>query len=434
MADFQTESPETETNTIADRVVEEQVGGIHLCVLPTDVRDVVTFRGSFEPGPDLSSRDDLLQSLAANLLDKGTLSRDRFEIAEALEGRGAQLSFYSDALRVGFVGRTLRDDLGDVLGLLAEQLQEPLFDLDEFDKARTRAIAGVRQSMDSTSARAGGALKRALYAPSHPNYVPDPKQQIEQLQSLTLEDVKGFHRKHFASDAFRLIIVGDVEPRQAEALVRSSLSNWRTSGLPAVFDPDPIPASSDSGRIVTEMPDKLNLDVQIGHGLDLRRDSNDFLPLYAGAYILGGNFSARLMQIVRDRMGLTYGIRSSISGVTVEHAGHWKTSVSLSQQNLEQGIEATMKVIRQFVEEGITADELDAVKTTLSGTHVVGMATTGGLAARLLVNSERGFPVSYLDDYPSLVDSITVDDVNTTVRCYFDPDDLKVSVAGTLPG
>ena len=64
---------------------------------------------------------------------------------------------------------------------------------------------------------------------------------------------------------------------------------------------------------------------------------------------------------------------------------------------------------------------------------MVGLATTGGLAARLLVNAERGFPVSYLDDYPERVKALSLEEVNRAIENYLKPEALSTAVAGTMP-
>ncbi|MDX1430240.1 MAG: insulinase family protein, partial [Rhodothermales bacterium] len=89
----------------SDRIVE---GGTESCrtfVLPTSAPDIVTFRGSFLSWPNMRSYEDLVQDVVAAVLDKGTRTRDQFEIAELLDNLGAQVGFYSDGLRVGFRGK-----------------------------------------------------------------------------------------------------------------------------------------------------------------------------------------------------------------------------------------------------------------------------------------------------------------------------------------
>ena len=416
---------------LAERVIQAEAGAARLWLLPTEVRDVVSFRGSIETAPDFTTDDDLAQHLVADLLDKGTRHRDRFAIAEALEGRGAQLSFYPAGLRLGYAGRALRGDLPDVLALLAEQLREPLLDADEVAKEQARALAGVRRAMDSTGAQASGALKQRLYPPDHPNAVRTPAAELIGLEALTPERIRAFHADHVRSDGLKLAFVGDLDTSATTEAVRATLGDWAAHGHAARFTAGAT--SEDPGRVEVPMVDKLNLDVRFGHGLNLRRDDDDFLPLYVGNFILGGNFSARLMQTVRDEQGLTYGIGSRVAGIAMEHGGHWRISVSLSQENLEEGITATEAVVHDFVAGGITAAELDEKQTTITGSHVVGLATTSGLATRLLVNAERGFPMTYLDDYPDRINALTVEQVNAAIQRHLDPDALHVAVAGTLP-
>ncbi len=420
-----------ETDTLAARTVVTRAGGASLWMIPSKVRDVVSFRGSFETAPDLTGADDLAQHLVVDLLDKGTRHRDRFAIAEAIEGRGAQLSFYPDTLRVGFSGKVLKEDVTEILAIVAEQLREPLLDPDEFAKERAKAIAGVRNAMDSTTAQASGALKRMLFKTDHPNHVRSFADEIDALEKLTIDEVAAYHKGHFGSDGFHIAFAGDLDMGVVGESVRACLGDWPTHGLTGQYSKDAETVAPARENVA--MAEKQNLDVRFGHALSLRRDDDDFLPLYVGNNVLGGNFSARLMQIVRDQMGLTYGIGSALAGVNIEHGGYWHIDVSLSSENLTRGVDATLSVVRDFAAAGITADELEEKKMTIAGNHVIGLATTGSLAARLLVNAERGFPVSYLDEYPQLVKAISLDEANTAIRKHFDPEALSVAVAGSLP-
>ncbi len=416
---------------LAQRVTDTTSGPARLLLCPAPVRDVVSFRGSFWTGIDLSTDDDLAQGLAVDLLDKGTRGRDRFEIAEALEGRGAQLHFYADNLRVGFAGRALKEDLADVLQLLAEQLREPALDADEFEKERRQAVAAVRRAKDSTAGRATGALTRRLYGPSHPNVVPEPDVELARLQALTPERIRAFHAAHFGPDRLTLAFAGDLNPPQIEAGVQAHFGDWAPTGAVARFDPEASPEAP--GRSEVSIADRPNLDVRLGHPVALRRDDPAFVAAHAGVFALGGNFSSRLMQTVRDEMGLTYGIGAGLHNVAVEHVGHFLLYASLSTDRLEEGLRAARAVVEQFVEEGVGEAELAQVKTTLTGQNAVGMATTSGLATRLLVNAERGFGVSYLDGYADRINGLTVEAVNRAIRLHVRPADLHTAVAGTLP-
>ncbi|WP_420457022.1 M16 family metallopeptidase [Rubrivirga sp.] len=416
---------------LASRVHDVTVGPARLLVLPVGVPDVVSFRGSFESAPDLGASDDVVQSVVATLLDKGTVRRDRFAVAEALEGRGAQVSFYSDGLRMGFAGRALRDDLADVIALVAEQLREPALDADEVEKAVVRAVAGVRRALESTGGQASGALARRLYGPAHPNYALAPADEFDALDAITPEAVRAYHAAHVGADGLTIALAGDVEPSAVQAAVQAAFGDWRPHERGPVFDAEATP--EPPGRTVVEMADRQNLDVRLGHAVDLRRDDDDFLATYAGVFALGGNFSSRLMQTVRDEQGLTYGIGATLGGPSVRHDGHVQVQVTLSQESVARGIAATRAEVEAFVAEGVSEPVLAQTQTTLAGTHVVGLATTSGAAARLLVNAERGFDVGYLDRFPDLVRALTADEVTAAVRRHVRPADLHETVAGTMP-
>ncbi|MEM9996362.1 MAG: pitrilysin family protein [Bacteroidota bacterium] len=425
-------SPVTEARVpLSERVAVHDAGHARVLALPTPIDDVVSFRGSFWTAPDLGAGEELLQTLTVLLLDKGTQARDRFAVAEALEDRGAQLSFYSDDLRVGFSGRALRDDLPAVLDLLAEQLRTPLLDVGEFAKAQAQVAAGIRRSMDATGSQAAGLLNRRLYGPAHPNYMAEPADELATLEAYTVDDVRAYHAAHFGGTKLRLALAGDLDPAQVAQRVEAALGDWAPHGTEARYDHDAAPTTP--GTATRVIADKQNLDVRIGHPLALRRDHDDFLALYLGVYVLGGNFSARLMSHVRDDLGLTYGIGAQLAGIAVEHDGHLLTRVTLSGPNLERGIEATLGEIRRFVEDGITSDELAEKQTTIAGTYAVGLGTTRGLATSLLVNAERGFDLAYLDQYPDRIHALTLDEVNAAIHRHLDPDALHVGIAGTLP-
>lgn len=418
--------------TFAERVHDVGCGAARTLLLPTPVDRVVSFRGSFETRPDFGAGEELEQKLVTRMLDKGTRHRDRFAVAGELENRGAQLSFSADGLRCGFSGRVLRSDLPDVLVLLAEQLREPLFDPDEFEKVKAQHAASLRRSLESTSTQAAGAVARRLYPADHPNYRPAPEAMLARLGALTVEDVRAYHAAHFGARRLQLAFAGDLDPEVTAAAVTATLGDWAPPQAAAPFataaDPEP------PGRVDVPIADRQNLDVRMAHALRVRRGDPDYLPLFVGNYILGGNFSARLMSTVRDEQGLTYGIGSSLSGVEVEYDGTWRIAVTLSGDALERGIEATLEQVRRFVEGGVTPAELEEKQTTITGAYKVGLATTGGLALSLLLNAERGFDVDYLDRYPQLIEALTCDDVNGAVRRHFDAEALHIAAAGTLMG
>jgi len=421
----------TTTPNLAARIHDRDAGPGRLLTLHTSVDDIVSFRGSFVANPDPAAGDPLRQKLTVSLLDKGTEQRDRFELARVLEECGAELDLTSDGLFVEVSGRALTGDLPRVMDVMAEMLRTPAFDPQEFRKARSQVAADVQRRMDKTSARASVALSQRLFPEGHPNHNPDLEDMLRRLQGLTVQDVRDYHHAHFGATEWTLAVVGDLEHDAVEAVVGETLEGWAPHNAPAHYETDAAP--TEVGRSVVPMPDKSNVDVRLGHDVPIRRDHDDYAALYVGNYILGGDFAARLMSTVRDEMGLTYSIRSSLSGINTRYTGSWQTSITLSHDALKEGVAATKDVIRSFVEEGATEDELNAKKTTITGSYTVGLATTERLAQSILTNAERGFDLSYLDDFPDEIRALTLEEVNRAIEDYLDPDAIQEALAGTRP-
>jgi len=405
---------------------------VPVVMVQRNVPNVVSWYGSIETCPKLGDGQHLVQDIVVALLDKGTRQKDRFEIAKDLEDRGAEIGFGSSGTCVQFAGKALSRDVAHVLRLTAEQLSQPLLDPLEFDKTVERVRASVRRSASNTSYRSSVALRQRLFGSSHPNYSSDPDSDLEELSNVTVDACEQFHVAKFGRSNLVVCAAGDFDSKEFEAMALDAFGEWAPAlEPPALGDADVLDGEGE--RVEVNIPDRDNLDVKIGHVVPLRRDHDDFLPLYVANYILGGNFSARLMAKVRNEMGLTYGIGSSLTGFDPAYDGLWQISVTLSKDRLEEGILATQDVVRQFVTSGITQSELQAKQTTICGSYEVGLATTAGLAQTMHSNWRNGFKVDYLRTFPDAIRSLTVDQVNDAIRKYFRYESLQLVVAGTLP-
>ena len=421
----------TETRPFTERVQEFQVGSCRLFVLPTAVEGVVTWHGSFVSNPAFDRGEELIQSLTTALLDKGTQKRDRFEIADLLENRGAKVAFHSNVLRVGIRGKALSEDVATVMDVMFEQLREPLFAAEEFEKARLRLQASVQRSMDESNIRAWLSLCQQMYTPAHPNYALSPEDELARLEAASVAEVKSYYAGHFSPQEFILVVVGDISPEKVIQIVARHATDWKADETPARYDTEA--QFRPPARINIDMPDKYNIDVRMGHPIAIRRDDPIYTTLRIANFILGGNFSSRLMDVVRDQKGLTYGVHSQLSNVNRFYQGHWQVNIALSQDKLDAGIEATLEVLRDFARNGVTAEELEEKKRTMKGMFTVQLDTTEGLSSTIRNSIQNGFDVGYLDSFADRIDAVELDTLNEAIATHFDPEKLHIMAAGTMP-
>lgn len=418
---------------IAPRVERSRIHGIDTLLLRTDIADVVTVRASL-PAGDVAAKDGNLAiaTLVGAMLDQGTTSQNKFEIAEQLEAVGATITFAvdHDTLRIG--AKCLRQDLPLVISLVAEQLRTPAFDPDEFARVKARLAGSFQRQLESTDARARETFIRAVYPENHPNYATSLRDFLAALPEATVEEAKQFHVTHYGPQHMTLVIVGDVDVNAARQAIDRSFSGW-TGGSPAVIARKRAAPPGEKERVQTvSLADKPSVSIVWGQSTGLRFTDPDALPLRVATAVFGSGFTGRLLATIRDREGLTYGIGAAMANDTFND-GDWYIAGTFAPELLERGLTSTRRELQKWYQEGVTAAELEARKSNLAGTFQLQLATTEGLATTLLRTVNRGLPVSWIDEYPTLIQAVTLDAANAAIRRYLNPDQMTLVRAGTLP-
>ena len=410
---------------------EEPIKGLTSYVIPTKVKDVVTISGSMLGGILYSDKENpKISSLVSAMLDKGTQKNSKYELSNKLESIGAEISFISSNRHINFTAHCLKPDLELVVELISEQLRSPIFPDDELDLLKKRMIGNLEISKDNTKKQSYINFIRKVYPKNHYNYRSTIEESIQSISLITEKDLKSFHEKTFGLGSLNIAAAGDISNIQFQDLIKKYFDSWNDQNINSLDSA--IPANNRTQAIENKnIDDKTSSDVYIGQSVDVTEDSDDYRNLMMGIYILGGNFSARLMQSVRDEEGLTYGIGSTIIGCGYGTNGHWYTWGTFSPNLVEKGIRSTLSVIDKWFAKGVTERELDAKKTTLNGSFQVSLDTTSGLIDKILTNAEKGRNISYLDNYTNKINVLNKDEINRAIKTYLDPKKFITSIAGT---
>ena len=419
-----------EEESLSSKIVQsEPVSGVRLFSLERG-SGVVTVQGSFLGGDVYSNENRRVSDMVASMLDQGTKNMSKFEISEKLESVGARLNFFNGQARVGFSGKFLEEDTEMVFEIMADQIKNPLFSEQELEKVKKRAIAGYKRSKESTRGNAMNNMLKAFYGKDHQNSPTNPDQAIEDIKNITAQNLEEYHRKNYGTGSMVIVVVGDIKHQELEKMVKEGFGGWKKS--PLNTKQEERVASKKAGKVYLTMQDKTSTDFLVGTALEIDRYHPDYLPLYLGTHTLGGNFSARLMQTVRVKEGLTYGINSSLSGFGNGNDGYWMVGGTFAPQLLSKGESSTLREIKLWLDKGITQKELDVTKSTLTGGFQVGFDTTGGLASGILSAVVTHNSLEYLDSYPEQVKKITLDQVNEAIKKYITLDGLYRVAAGSI--
>ena len=423
------------TTSLAKQVIKSTpIKGLNLYSLVTGVDDVVTIKGSFLGGDLFGKGNIIVPEMAALMLDLGTKKRDKFEIGSTLEMVGARLGFSSGRYRVHFSARCLKNDIGLVVELLSEQLMEPAYNKNDLQSMIKRRKAELKKLKEDTRTRAIETFLRELYPEKHPNSPPSLNSQINALGKINVNDLKEFQKKYYGLGSFNICFVGDVDHNSIEQHLIKHFDGWYLNSTSTKQTNKKLSANTFGQHIqkLEHIPDKSSCDLITGHGIGIHREQKDYYSVMMGHFILGGNFSARLMSTVRDEEGLTYGIQSTISGVEEGNDGYWYIWGTFPPEKIELAKLSIEKQLKLWYKKGVTANELAAKKATICGNYQVGLDTTSGLATRILTTVQRGKRLSFMDEYLDIINGLKLQKINDAISQYCNLENRITVIAGSL--
>lgn len=429
-AEANTPASVTRSN-LAARVARTQLPtGATILVLENRATPTISLRGSLRAGSYFEPRDKPgLARITADMLERGTRRRTKLQLANDLESVGAQIEFSADPFSVAIAARSLAKDLSLLLNTLAEQLREPAFPAEELEKLKQQAIAAIHEQQANTRLRAYEKFSQLTYDPANPFYIHAGDALVKSINSITVEDVQSFYDARYGGRSLILSVVGDVQIGEVQALFAEAFGEFAGPESVEISVDDPAPAS-EARREIVFLKEKANVDVLLGSAAPLRRDAQDYYAATLANGALGeSTLSSRLGLQVRDREGLTYGIGSRFRAPSLA-AGPWYIAVSVNPTNVERAVNSALTVLRDYVNNGMTADELADEKSSAIGSFKVSLSTNAGLAEALWNAEFYGLGLDYIDRFPELIQAVTLEETNAAIRQYFRPDHLTVVIAG----
>lgn len=373
----------------------------------------------------LGSRDDLdgkegLSNLVVNLLDQGTKTRSANKIAEELNQLGTEVAqvVTVDMSQVSVAGLVTHQD--SILDLYKDVLLHPSFDPKEIDRIRNLTKAEIQKLVDRPAAFASMKFREQVFGP-HPNAM-NPIGKISSLDGIARSDLVDQYQKYFRPDRSWLVLSGRISA-DFKAKVKAAFSEWRKGDFTDFRSVAISPAVAK--KVLFTKSDLAQSEVRIGH-LGIVRNTPDFLAARIATRILGSGFSSRLMDRVRDQLGLTYGINSDISGGREQ--GTFVIETATRFEKTGEIIAESLSILNKFVKEGVTSDELKLAKSLAIGQFPLTLETPEQFGASLLGLRLADVPDTYLRDYLKSLEALSVSDVNKAIRKYLHPDRLVILV------
>lgn len=365
-----------------------------------------------------------LASLAADMLDEGAGSSTALQISDEVDFLGADLSAIAgwDATRVGVHVPVKR--LERALAILADVVQRPTFPAAELERLRKERLTELLQARDEPAAIASVAIARALYGKGH-RYGTITMGTEASVRGLSREDLARFHARAFRPNNAAVVVVGDVTAAGVQPHLEKAFGGWKAEGAFASSVP-PAPQLTGREIWIVDRPDSAQSEIRIGR-IGPPRSTADYYPLVVTNTILGGSFTSRLMQNLREQHGYAYGARSSFDYRL--STGPFVASAAVQTDKTGPSLTEFFKEL-DAIGKTVTEAEVTKARNYVALSFPSDVETTGDLAAKLQEQFVYGLPDGWLDQFVSKVQAVTPADVRRVASEYIVPGKVAVVVVG----
>jgi zinc protease len=367
-----------------------------------------------------------LAAFTGGALIRGAGGRSFQQIVEETEARGCSVNAGGGVHSSGFGGKALAEDLPLIVEILADMAQRPTFPPHEVERLRGQFLMGLRESEQETRTQASRAVRAALFPPAHP-YSRLSSGTAETVAALSREDLASFQRLYHPA-LTTIAVVGDVQPEPVIALLEQHFGGWEPAHAPPEQALPDVPPLEGITRRDISMAGKVQSDVIWAvHGLN--RFAPDFYAAQVGNMILGRlGMGGRLGDNVRESQGLAY---SCGSGFDADFgAGPWSAVAGVNPRDVDRALEAILHEIERFKAEGPTDEELADARAYLTGSLVLGLETSDGIAGTLLGIERYGLGLDYIARYPGIINAVSHEEIVAAARKYLSTERYVVAVAG----
>ncbi|MBU2935974.1 MULTISPECIES: M16 family metallopeptidase [Pacificibacter] len=354
-------------------------------------------------------------------LEEGAADLDAQGFAKARDSLAARFDFDANTDSVSISARFLTENRDEAVALLRTAIMEPRFDPAAVDRVRGQVLSNIESNTTSPRNIASSTLN-ALAFGDHP-YGSSPSGTIETVSGLTPEDMSTARTRALVKDRLYVSAVGDITGPELAELLDGLLGDLPQSGpeLP------PYVAPALTGGVTVVPFDSPQSVVMFGHS-GIKRDDPDFIPAYIANEIIGGTRESRLMQEVREKRGLTYGIGSYL--VSYNQSEVVLGQFSSGNAVTAQAIDVVKDEWRKLIDDGISAAELEEAKTYLTGAYALRFDGNAPIASILVGMQMSGLERDYIVHRNDLVNAVTLGDLNRVVRELYKPEELTFVVVG----
>jgi zinc protease len=363
----------------------------------------------------------------ANMLDEGAGKLGAIELSRALDDLGARLGTDANA-DASFVSMTvLKRNVDKAFAIFGDVVARPRFEPAEFKRVKDLWANELLARQKDPDATARVVYRAALFGADHPYGHPwDGTPQSAKV--ISVDDVRHFYASAWRPDRATLVCVGDVTQAELTPLMTSAFASWKA---PATPSPAPLVPAAPKGPwprlVIVDRPDAPQAVIAALRPGVAASDPEE-PALWRVNDTIGGSFTSRLNQDLREEHGYTYGAKSRFS--RSRGAGQVVAWANVVTDKTGDALTAMIADLHKFADGGLTEDEVERTRSQARGELVSVYQSDEGIAGHLAADASLGLPPDWEAKSSAKREGALKPELDALAKQYFDPSDAILVVVG----
>ncbi|HEV2672401.1 MAG TPA: pitrilysin family protein [Gemmatimonadales bacterium] len=367
-----------------------------------------------------------LASMTADMLDEGAGTRGALALADAIDFLGAEIGTSAEQHRIGVALHAPVARIDSALALLADVALRPTFPADELERLRRERLTELVEAHDEPRTVAQVLFMHSVFGDAHP-YGRRASGTEASLRAFTSDDLRRFHQTYFRPDNAALVVVGDITAEQILPKLEATFGKWTASGSAAAAPRWPDATQVGARQVfLADKPGAAQTEVIIGR-VGVPRTTADYYALTVMNTALGGSFTSRLNQNLREEKQYTYGAFSSFQYDKLP--GPFLASASVQTAVTDKALTEFMKELTR-IRSGLSVDELTRARNYVALRYPGRFQSIATIARQLGDLVIYDLPLDYYNNYVQHIQAVSAADVRRVANQYIDPNRMVVVLVG----
>ena len=362
-----------------------------------------------------------LVSLSSKLLNEGTKELGATKFAEQLDENAITINSSNGFETFVIELSSLKEESKKAINLLNDLLKSPNFSEDTLNKLKTIQIGGLKRKENDFDYIAQNQLKSILFKNTP---LENPASgSVDSISNIKLKDIETFVNKTICLNNLIIVAGGDFNLSEFESLIKPILDNLKV-GEKAQAQEINFSSKKEEKTLIKETEQAY---IYFGSSFNINSKDEENYKAKVASFILGGSgFGSRLMEEIRVKRGLAYSAYGSIS-INKSHT-YFNGYLQTKNESANEAKELVSKIVEEFVQNGVTQEELNAAKNFLTGSEPLRSETLAQRLNRAFTLYYRGLEPDYSKKELEKIQSLELDDLNKYIKSHNEINNLTFSI------